>query len=128
MNEKPPYELYNGPIDSPEKYTDFCIYQGRQTGKTHKLLMNLPDKPIILVVHKHAYGKDLLRTLKKLRPDYDTLNVTLVTYDTTGDWTNKIAGMRQPIYFDNCVLDMLQINYVKRINAILGERKDNDCV
>ena len=125
MNEKPPYELHHGPVDSPEKHVNFCIYQGRQTGKTHKLLMSIPDKPIVLVVHKHAHGKELLRTLKELRPEYDTLNITLVTYDINGNWTDKIRGRRQPIYFDNCVLDILQINYVKHINNVLGERKDD---
>lgn len=117
---KEPYELNNGPIDSPEKYVDFCIYQGRQMGKTYKLLMSLPNKPLHLVVHKQAWGKEMLKVLKHLRPDYDTKNINLVSYDMNGKYMEKFVGKQIPIYYDNCVLDMIQLDYVRLINRFFG--------
>lgn len=120
---KEPYELNNGPVNSPEKYVDFCIYQGRQTGKTHKLLMSLPNKPLFLVVHRQHWGKEMLRIIKHHRPDYDVKNINLISYDPSGKYIEKLRGKGIPIYYDNCVLDMIQMDYVRLMNNLFGERQ-----
>lgn len=120
--DKPPYELYNGPVDSPIKYVDYCVYQGRQMGKTHKLLMSIPNEPIVIVVWRQSWGKELLRKLKELRPDYDVRNIKLVSYNR--DYTDQLRGIRRPVYFDNAVLDMIQLEYVDMINKNFGKRDD----
>ena len=121
MNDKPPYELYSGPIDSPEKYVDFCIYQGRQAGKTYKLLMSIPNKPIVIVVYRHIFGQYMLNILNEIRPDYDKKNIKFVSYDYQGKYLDKLAGLHLPVYYDNAVLDMLQLDYVRHINRLYGE-------
>ncbi len=126
MTTKPPYELFNGSIDSPVKYVDFCIYQGRQQGKTYKLLMSIPNEPIVIVVHSQRYGRDLLYKLKELRPDYEVKNIKFVSWDRSKQYEDRlrtgIDGLKRPIYFDNCVLDMIQLEYVERINSLYGKR------
>jgi hypothetical protein len=123
MTDKLPYELHNGPVDSPTRYVDFCIYQGRQTGKTHKLLMSIPNEPIVIVVWRQAWGKEMLRKLKELRPDYDVRNIKFVSYNR--DYTYQLRGIRRPVYFDNAVLDMIQLEYVDMINKKFGKRDTN---
>ena len=116
----PPYEVYNGPIDTPTKYVDFCIYQGRQTGKTHKLMMSIPDKPIVIVVWRQQWANDFKRMLAEHRPDYNVKNITFVSYNSK-DYTDQLRSLRRPVYYDNAVLDMIQLDYVKKINRLFGE-------
>ena len=123
MIDKPDYELYSGPVDSPLKYVDYCVHQGRQTGKTHKLLMSIPDKPIVLVVHSQRYANDLKDKLKKLRPEYNIKNIKFVSYGVGETYIEFFRGLRLPIYYDNAVLDQIQFDYVKRMNSLYGEVK-----
>lgn len=121
MMNKPPFEDFHGPIDSPVSYVDFCVYQGRQTGKTHKLIMSIPNKPIFLLVHSKTWGKELIRLIKYYRPDYDVKNIKFTTlktidYDTRG--FNK-----SPVWVDNAVLDLLQLQFISDINKQYGESK-----
>jgi len=123
MIDKPDYELYSGPVDSPLRYVNYCIHQGRATGKTHKLLMSIPDKPIVLVVHSERYADDLKEKLKKLRPEYNIKNITFVSYGVGETYIEFIRGLRLPIYYDNAVLDVIQLDYVRRMNSLYGESK-----
>lgn len=121
--ERPPYEMYNGPIDSPVRLVDFYVYQGRQTGKTHKMIESLPNEPIYLVCHTRNWGEEIKRTIRQMRPDYDVKNITIIPYqkDTSEMWKTT-RGMRpQPVYIDNAVLDMVQIEYAKTLNRMFGD-------
>jgi len=120
MSERLPY---NGPVDSPLRYVNYCIHQGRQTGKTYKLLMSIPDKPIVLVVHSQRYADDLKDQLKKLRPEYNIKNIKFVSYAVGETYIDFIRGLRLPIYYDNAVLDVIQLDYVRRMNSLYGEIK-----
>ena len=119
----PPYEEYNGPVDSPRKYVDFCVYQGRRLGKTHKLIMSIPDEPIVIVVWQLAYGKELAKKIQELRPDYDIKNITFIAYHEVDGPVMK--GLNRPIYVDNSVLDMIQYEFVDKMNMLYGERAYN---
>lgn len=123
----PPYEDYSGPVDSPNKYVDYCIYQGRQLGKTHKLIMSIPNRPIVIVVWRHDWGREMVRMLKQHRPDYDISNITFIRYDDIrADNIPKILRGKNkvPIYVDNAVLDMVQAEFVRDLNRKYGE--DNE--
>jgi hypothetical protein len=122
MMNKPPYEDFHGPIDSPVSYVDFCVYQGRQTGKTHKLIMSIPDEPIVIIVWRHSHIKDLyIPLIKQFRPDYNINNIKFIRYDVTNSPAMRVE--RLPIYVDNAVLDMIQIEYVKKLNTLYGNQK-----
>lgn len=115
-SDLPPYEDYNGPVDTPAKYVDFCSYQGRQTGKTHKLLMSIPNRKIYIVVHKQQMGREMVSALKQIRPDYNVDNIKFISYDPHGKYLEIMRGNSWPVYVDNCVLDIIQDNYVRSLN------------
>ena len=58
--------------------------------------------------------------LAEHRPDYNVKNITFVSYNSR-DYTDQLHGLRRPVYFDNAVLDMIQLDYVKKINRLFGE-------
>lgn len=120
----PPYEEYSGPVDSPRKYVDFCVHQGRRQGKTHKLIMSIPNKPIVIVVWQLAYGKELAKKIQELRPDYDIKNIKFVRYDEANG--PEMRGLNRPIYVDNAVLDMVQYEFVDKMNKLYGERANGN--
>lgn len=116
----PPFELYYGPVDSPQQYVNFCVHQGRQTGKTHMMLMSIPDEPIVIIVHNQTWAKHMTSKLRELRPDYNVKNITFVSYDERGDYYDKLRGTTCPVYVDNAVLDVIQYNYVRSLNVGRG--------
>lgn len=116
------YESLHGPIKTPKDHVNFCIFQGRQHGKTQKLLLTLPDEPLVLVVHSNNYGQELIRELKHTRPGYNTKNITIITYQKNNNYFDKLRGRNVPVYFDNAVLDMIQLDYVDMVNKLYGKR------
>ncbi len=120
----PPYEDFSGPVDSPRKYVDFCVYQGRRQGKTHKLIMSIPNEPIVIVVWRLDYGKEIAKKIQELRPDYDIKNITFVAYHEVDGPVMK--GLNRPIYVDNAVLDMIQFEFVDKMNRLYGKRTNGN--
>lgn len=113
------FDEFHGPISSPLDMVSYCVHMGRQTGKTYKMIMSIPNEPIVIIVHKQSYGKEIIRRLKELRPDYDVKNIKFVTHGVS----KQLAGNILPIWVDNCVLDMIQSEYVKQMNKYYGPRK-----
>ena len=113
------YDELFGPVDNPMDMVNYYVHMGRQTGKTYKMIMSIPNEPIFIMVHKNSYSKEIIRMVKELRPDYNTDNIRFVTPLST----DRLLGFNRPIYVDNCVLDMVQIDYVKQLNKYYGPKK-----
>ena len=86
--------------------------------------MSIPNKPIVIIVWRQDYGKELAKKIQELRPDYDIKNIKFVRYDEARG--PEMRGLNRPIYVDNDVLDMIQFEFVDKMNRIYGERKSND--
>ena len=118
----PPYEMLHGPINSPTRYVDFCVYQGRRLGKTNALVAALPNEPIHLVCHTRRWGEEIKRKIRESRPDYDVKNITIIPYnsDMTEMWAETRGMKARPVYVDNDVLDMIQYEYVESLNKMFN--------
>jgi len=121
MSNKPPFEEFNGPVDDPLSYVDFCVYQGRRQGKTLKLIMSIPDEPIWILVHSKKWGEEIKRLIKQYRPTYNIENVKFTTLKTIDDDTRGFN--KRSIWVDNVVLDQLQLQFITDINKQYGKSK-----
>lgn len=111
------FEYFHGPISGPTVYNQFCEFAGRQTGKTHAMIMALPyDGKCVIVVHNNRWAQELKRrAIPELRPDYPVENITFVSYGRTiRDFEDNIERSTRgvslgdiPIFFDNAVQDLL---------------------
>jgi hypothetical protein len=121
-NDKPPYEFHNGPVDDPISHVLFCIYQGRRTGKTQKLIECIPDERIVIVVHSQSAGRILEGEIREQRPTYNIKNIKFVTYDRVSSYIESLRGLHVPIFFDNAVQDSIVADYVINVNSMFGKR------
>lgn len=119
-NVKPPvksivdYIATFGSLNTPEDVARYGIYTARQTGRSNALLMAIQNEPCYLLVHRLDYGKELLETLKVMRPDYDIKNITVIS-PANMDTATRGKSWR-PTYVDNAVLDILQLDYIQHLN------------
>lgn len=123
LNEKVwNFENYNGPINDGYSHAEFCIHMGRQMGKTTKLVYALPEnEKVTVVVYKSS--RLLKEVIGNLRPGFNLKNINFVVYDTP-EWENGFKGhTNQDIYFDNEVLDMIALNFTRKINAQYGKKR-----
>lgn len=111
---------YAGPIDSPEKYTQYCIHLGRQSGKTTTLVDNLPKlAPAAVVCHNTRSANELEREFKIKFPNF-TGKVVFCSYESM---YRCLTGLEVDIYFDNAVQDMILDKAIRKVNNELGKRR-----
>lgn len=118
------YDMVAGPLTTPEQLVGHHIHMSRQTGKTRTMLANLPNSRCIIIVHRLNYGRDLLRTLVMMRPNYDRKNIIFVSYNELAEAKfdrtriNRLRGYPTdlPIFVDSAVLDEVQYDFIKQIN------------
>lgn len=114
--------LYDyGPINNPNKLTDFYIHTGRQQGKTFAMIKSLPDSPCIIVLHSKSYEKTIIELIQNVRPGYNMKNIEFVSY--SGNYLAALNSLKGygPIFFDNAVLDMIISDQVNHINNVYYE-------
>lgn len=110
------FEEYFGKVDTPIKHVDWCIVQGRQMGKTQKLIYSIPkDQDVIIIVHNIAYASDLKKTIQRERPELNLKQIKFISYNIK-DWRDKLRGFRCPVFVDNAVLDLIQFEFVRKLN------------
>lgn len=109
-----------GSIDSPEKYTEFCIHLGRQSGKTTTLLDSLPClAPAAVLCWNDRAARELESRFKRQFPDFDGK----VIFCSHRAVNTRLRGHAVDIYYDNGVQDMILIEATKKINEEYGKRR-----
>jgi hypothetical protein len=112
---------YNGVPKGPGAVTRRMVDLGRQTGKTWAMVRALPDDGrAIIVVHRMVMKEHIMQMIRDMRGrDYPIKKLTFVTYQ---DFPNsRIRGLGpRPVYVDNCVLDILVLDYVEQLNKMLN--------
>lgn len=117
-------EVLPNPRSVVNRYNDLS----RQLGKTYTLLKALPERELILCTHNtQMFRHHILRELSTLRPTYDVRFIHNITYDELkkADFDrNQIKSLRgkcylrsAPMFFDNAVLDQMQLDFVSKMNV-----------
>ncbi len=115
------YEEMLGKVTTPEQHVNWCIHQGRRTGKTQKLIYSIPkDQDVIVLVHNIIWRKELKKTIQRERPELDIKRIHFVSY-TDPMKQFKFNALRAscdapPIFVDNAVLDVIQLEFVRKLN------------
>lgn len=111
---------YTGPINSPEKYTEFCIHMGRQSGKTTTLIDSLPClAPAAVLCWNDKAARELESRFKRQFPDFDGK----VIFCSWRSVDTRLRGHSVDIYYDNGVQDMILLQATKDINEQYGKRR-----
>lgn len=116
------YEIHGDP-KTPKQVASYGLDAARCTGRTHAMIMALPNEPCVIVAHSHVWGKAIIESVRWLRPSYDHRNITIATKeDFEIDPISVMSGRQMPIFVDNAVTDMLALEYVERLNEAYGPR------
>jgi len=110
------YEEMLGKVTTPEQHVNWCIHQGRRTGKTQKLIYSIPkDQDVIILVHNNIWGNELKKTIQRERPELDIKRIKFVSYSNK-DWRDNLRVFNRSVFVDNAVLDIIQYEFVRKLN------------
>ena len=97
---------------TPKELAEVHIGKARQTGRTYALVASLPaNSDYVVLVHKREFAKYLKEIIEHERGISVCRRGLFVTS------LDQLKGWDAPVYVDNCVLDMMAINFVAGLNA-----------
>jgi hypothetical protein len=104
------------PVEVAQEY----VQKSRKVGKTHAMIMALPDEKCAVMTMSEEHSKHVKDLIKKQRPEYNMDNLTVVVYNRRSGWRDKVQGKDMPVYIDHSVLDAMSVDHVKAINTTYG--------
>jgi len=116
--------VHQGPMDSPMQHAKYCVFAGRQQGKTFALVEALPDDKCMVVVHSINSRDNIKSLIRQHRKDYDISNISFVSTKNK-DWEYQLKGFSFPVFVDNGVLDNLVLDFVDGLNIYANSREQH---